>query len=196
MLTRTRWHTLADAHSLTRTRSHALAYAHSLTRTRWRALADVHSLTRTRWRALADAHSLTRTRWRALAHAALRALKKKWWCAQRQSTLDCHDLTLLCDKVRPKLFFLRFSSLTQGSIIWNGSWPSSSGLRGCRRTYHTIFKLADHALSKMVRYVLDPVTFEAGARRPRSISNDWALCQTRKTPTLGQKMFKICRIVE
>jgi hypothetical protein len=30
----------------------------------------------------------------------------------------------------------------------------SSGLRGRRRTYHSILKLADHALSKMVRYVL------------------------------------------
>jgi hypothetical protein len=30
------------------------------------------------------------------------------------------------------------------------SWPSSSGLRGRRRTYHTIIKLADHALFKMV----------------------------------------------
>jgi hypothetical protein len=29
----------------------------------------------------------------------------------------------------------------------NGSWPSSSGLRGRRRTYYTILKLADHALS-------------------------------------------------
>jgi hypothetical protein len=36
----------------------------------------------------------------------------------------------------------------------NGAWPSSSGLRGRRRTYYTILKLADHALSKMVRYVL------------------------------------------
>jgi hypothetical protein len=51
----------------------------------------------------------------------------------------------------------------------NGSWPSSSGLKGRRRTYYTILKLADHALYKMVRYVLDPVTSEAGARRPRSI---------------------------
>jgi hypothetical protein len=51
------------------------------------------------------------------------------------------------------------------------AWPFSSGLRGRRRTYHTILKLADHPLSKMVRYVLDPVTFEAGARRPKSISN-------------------------
>jgi hypothetical protein len=33
------------------------------------------------------------------------------------------------------------------------SWPSSSGLRGRRRTNHTILKLADHALFKMVRYV-------------------------------------------
>jgi hypothetical protein len=32
--------------------------------------------------------------------------------------------------------------------------PSSSGLRGRRRTYHTILKLAEHVLFKMVRYVL------------------------------------------
>jgi hypothetical protein len=38
--------------------------------------------------------------------------------------------------------------------MYCSSWPSSSGLRGRRRTYHTIFKLADHALFKMVRYVL------------------------------------------
>jgi hypothetical protein len=36
----------------------------------------------------------------------------------------------------------------------NESWPSSSGLRGRRRTYYTILKLADYALSKTVRYVL------------------------------------------
>jgi hypothetical protein len=34
------------------------------------------------------------------------------------------------------------------------SWPSSSGLRHHRRTYLTILKSADHALFKMVRYVL------------------------------------------
>jgi hypothetical protein len=34
------------------------------------------------------------------------------------------------------------------------SWPSSSGLRGRRRTYFTILELADHALLKMVSYVL------------------------------------------
>jgi hypothetical protein len=45
----------------------------------------------------------------------------------------------------------------------------------------TILKLADHALSKMP---CPPVTSEAGARRPRSISNLLGLCQTRKTPTL------------
>jgi hypothetical protein len=32
--------------------------------------------------------------------------------------------------------------------------------------------------------VCPPATSETGARRPRSISNYWALCQTRKTPTL------------
>jgi hypothetical protein len=34
------------------------------------------------------------------------------------------------------------------------SWPSSSGLRGHRRTYLTILESADNALFKMVRYVL------------------------------------------
>jgi hypothetical protein len=38
--------------------------------------------------------------------------------------------------------------------IYSSSWPSSSGLRGRRRTYHTLLKLADHALCKMVKYVL------------------------------------------
>jgi hypothetical protein len=33
-------------------------------------------------------------------------------------------------------------------------WPSSSGLLGHTRTYLTILELADHALFKMVRYVL------------------------------------------
>jgi hypothetical protein len=33
------------------------------------------------------------------------------------------------------------------------SWPSNSGLRG-RNTYLTILELADHALFKMVRYIL------------------------------------------
>jgi hypothetical protein len=36
------------------------------------------------------------------------------------------------------------------------SWSSSSGLRGHRRTYRPILELADHALFKMVRYVLLP----------------------------------------
>jgi hypothetical protein len=36
------------------------------------------------------------------------------------------------------------------------SWHSSSGLRGRRRTYRTILEWADHALFKMVRYVLLP----------------------------------------
>jgi hypothetical protein len=34
------------------------------------------------------------------------------------------------------------------------SWPSSLGLRSRRRTYRTILEWADHALFKMVRYVL------------------------------------------
>jgi hypothetical protein len=34
------------------------------------------------------------------------------------------------------------------------SWPSSSGLRGRRRTYLTILELVDHALFKIVKYVL------------------------------------------
>jgi hypothetical protein len=75
-------------------------------------------------------------------------------------------------------------------LIWNGYWPSSSGLRGRRRTYHTILKLTDHALSKMVRYVLLWPLRPELARWPRSISNWWCLCQTRKTPTLdGRPSF-------
>jgi hypothetical protein len=35
--------------------------------------------------------------------------------------------------------------------------------------------------------VCPPVTSEAGARRPRSISNFGGLCQTRKTPTLDEQ---------
>jgi hypothetical protein len=34
------------------------------------------------------------------------------------------------------------------------SWHSSSGHRGRKRTYRTILEWADHALFKMVRYVL------------------------------------------
>jgi hypothetical protein len=36
----------------------------------------------------------------------------------------------------------------------NGPLAPASGLRGRRRTYYTILKLAEHAISKMVRYVL------------------------------------------
>jgi hypothetical protein len=35
--------------------------------------------------------------------------------------------------------------------VWNGFWPSSSGLRGRRRTYLTILKRTWSADSKMVR---------------------------------------------
>jgi hypothetical protein len=45
------------------------------------------------------------------------------------------------------------------------SWPSSSGLRGRRRTCLTILESADHALSKIVRYVL--LSYETEARWPR-----------------------------
>jgi hypothetical protein len=41
--------------------------------------------------------------------------------------------------------------------------PSSSGLRGRRRTNHTILKRASSANFKMVWYVLDPATSDAGA---------------------------------
>jgi hypothetical protein len=54
-------------------------------------------------------------------------------------------------------------------------------LRGRRRTYHTILKLADHALSKMVRYVL--LRPELDDQDPFQICE--GLCQTRKTPNLG-----------
>jgi hypothetical protein len=55
-------------------------------------------------------------------------------------------LHLTIGVMRQKLSFFVFMP--------NGSWPYSSGLRGRRRIYYTILKLADHALSKMVRYVL------------------------------------------
>jgi hypothetical protein len=63
--------------------------------------------------------------------------------------------------------------------IWNGSWPSSSGLRGRRRTYHTILKLADHALRYILLWPLRP---ELDSQDPFKICG--GLCQTRKTPTL------------
>jgi hypothetical protein len=67
--------------------------------------------------------------------------------------------------------------------IWNGSWPSSFGLRRFRRTYHTILKLADHALFKIVRFVLLwPQRPELDGQDPFQICG--VLCQTRKTPTL------------
>jgi hypothetical protein len=42
----------------------------------------------------------------------------------------------------------------RSSAELSGSWSSSSGFRGRRRTYHTILKLADHALFKIARYPL------------------------------------------
>jgi hypothetical protein len=56
------------------------------------------------------------------------------------------------------LFFkLSHNSKDTGGLVFlvsaYTSWPSSSGLRGRRRTYLTIFELADHALLKMVKYV-------------------------------------------
>jgi hypothetical protein len=55
--------------------------------------------------------------------------------------------------------------------------------RGHRRTYLTILKLADHALFKMVWYVLlRPLRPELEGQDP--FQNIGLLCQTRKTPTL------------
>jgi hypothetical protein len=45
-------------------------------------------------------------------------------------------------------------SLKSEKFEINGSWPSGSGLIGCRRTYLTILKRAWSANSKMVRLVL------------------------------------------
>jgi hypothetical protein len=61
-----------------------------------------------------------------------------------------------------------------------------NGLRGLRRTYHTILKLADNALFKIVRYV-HLVTSEAGARRPRSISNLWCLAELFGRPSTSPR---------
>jgi hypothetical protein len=51
-------------------------------------------------------------------------------------------------------------------FMQNGSWPSSSGLRGHRRTYLTILESACQFLNNMV---CPPATSKAGARGPRSI---------------------------
>jgi hypothetical protein len=67
--------------------------------------------------------------------------------------------------------------------IWNGSWGSSSGLRGHRRTYFTILNREWSANFKMVWYVLlRPRRPELDGQDPFQICG--ILCQTRKTPTL------------
>jgi hypothetical protein len=54
--------------------------------------------------------------------------------------------------------------------IWNGSWPSSSGLRGHRRTYLTILERAWSANFKMVWYVLlRPIRPELNGQDPFQI---------------------------
>jgi hypothetical protein len=68
--------------------------------------------------------------------------------------------------------------------IWNGSWPSSTGLRGHRRTYLTILERAWSANFKMVWHVrLRPLRPELNGQDPFQICG--GLCQTRKTPTLA-----------
>jgi hypothetical protein len=83
---------------------------------------------------------------------------------------------------RPKVgVFLVWHKTPQ---IWNGSWPSSSGLRGHRRTNLTNLKGAWPANFKMVWYVLlRPRRPELDAQDPFQICG--VLCQTRKTPTLA-----------
>jgi hypothetical protein len=67
--------------------------------------------------------------------------------------------------------------------IWNGFWPSSSALRGHRRTYLTILERACSANFKMVWYVLlRPLRPELNGQDPFQICG--GLFQTRKTPTL------------
>jgi hypothetical protein len=61
------------------------------------------------------------------------------------------------------------------------SWPSSSGLRGCRRIYLTILESADNALFKMARYVflrplrseLDGQYVEASSHEDTPSSSRW-----------------------
>jgi hypothetical protein len=59
---------------------------------------------------------------------------------------QCHETFLLASILLGEDLSLREYAST--------SWPSSTGLRGRRRTYHTILKFADHVLFKMVMYVL------------------------------------------
>jgi hypothetical protein len=67
------------------------------------------------------------------------------------------------------------------SLDTSTSWPSSSGLRGRRRTYLTILKRAWSANSKMVRKdlllplrpELDVQDVEASSREDTSLSSRW-----------------------
>jgi hypothetical protein len=52
-------------------------------------------------------------------------------------------------------FSFKFSRQTQKNLVGSSKYVYfSSGLRGHKRTYPTILESADHALFKMVRYVL------------------------------------------
>jgi hypothetical protein len=52
-------------------------------------------------------------------------------------------------------FSFKFSRQTQKNLVGSSKYAYfSSNLRGHKRTYPTILELADHALFKMVRYVL------------------------------------------
>jgi hypothetical protein len=51
-------------------------------------------------------------------------------------------MTYIFEKRSPR----RFRNTLFPGEPWTTSWPSSSGLRGRRRTYFTILELADHAL--------------------------------------------------
>jgi hypothetical protein len=79
--------------------------------------------------------------------------------------------------------------------IWNGSWPSSSGLRVHRRTYLTILERAWSANFKMVWYVLlRPLRQKLNGQDTFQICGRF--CQTRKTPTLDWLIFLVTVVMK
>jgi hypothetical protein len=106
-------------------------------------------------------------------HIFLQIFMYIWYISQR-AVNNTDDFFLNVSKIPKKIFKIKtisYLNLNMKLILknkkyfffekkWNfwNFWKLnekqfSSGLRGRRRTYHTILKLADHALGYMVRYV-------------------------------------------
>jgi hypothetical protein len=67
---------------------------------------------------------------------------------------------------------------------------SSSGLRGHKRTYPTILESADHALFKMVRYVLlRPLSPELDAKTKTCLAEDELSARLDEQAIIPKKSF-------